>query len=371
MVSPIQPLIRGVLSLTLDDEKSTRHEAIKLIHLIATQIPPERLAVHCETIIPYLGCTMTHINSNIREDSIFLLETLANTCSQIIIENHKKIIPNLMDLISQLHADVPRRMLTNTLNVKMTTIKWTTKILLSISKVFNLISAKEQSKIKEKPIQNVELFENKCESNYLPIFVNSNFICMEPYTVYKDGNVYNLKSTTNDIDDLTTHINQLLPIVFDSWVEVSLKESFNKNYLRNDEVELLKGIIAIFMSITNYIDVIEVKKKRESKISEDLGKEFKNNFANSFVDKIFQNLPYFKHANEGKRSAKKQEDIVGSSVDDFDEQNLSLCYIFVWFTKVKDDKFKFVPKYKIVAKRLIEFITGEKNKFYLFFSTFR
>lgn len=348
VISPLQPLLRGILSLTLDAEKTIRRDAIKIIRLILSQIKAENF-VYTNVIVPYLSCTMTHINPSVREDSLLLLDTINESCSSVIIENQSKIIPQLMDLISQLHTDSSRRSLSSNLSARMTTVRWTTKILLSLVKTFDVIVS-STSKLEKDENSPHEIFvDDSKDQFYQPIFVNRNLIA--PCSIkFNNETSENAEEFSQGI---LSHVDELLPLIFESWVEISTKDNFNRNNLTDDEVELLRSIVLVFQSVISYIDTLEADSKTE---------QLKVKFQSLFVKRIFESFPYSKQVRTEKPGRKKrQEDFVTNLVDGCDEENLVLCLVYVWLTKKRVGGCNFDSNNQIIATKMISYMSGEPS----------
>lgn len=82
---------------------------------------------------------MTHIDSNIQEDSLLLLDNLLAAVPSLVANNSSKILPNFFDLISKLRSDSkPGRTLTVNLGNKIVGIKWRIKVL---SRLYGILDA--------------------------------------------------------------------------------------------------------------------------------------------------------------------------------------------------------------------------------------
>lgn len=82
---------------------------------------------------------MTHIDTNIQEDSLLLLDNLLATVPFLVATNSNKILPNFFDLISKLRTDAkPGRTLTVNLGNKIIGIKWRVKVL---NRLYSILDA--------------------------------------------------------------------------------------------------------------------------------------------------------------------------------------------------------------------------------------
>lgn len=135
----LSQLLNGVSPLVLDKEKTVRREALKLIAIILSPISSDNITPFFDILCSYLKCAMTHIDSNIQEDSLLLLDNLLATVPNLVAQNSMKILPNFFDLISKLKSDSkPGRTLTVSLGNKITGIKWRIKVL---NRLYSILDA--------------------------------------------------------------------------------------------------------------------------------------------------------------------------------------------------------------------------------------
>lgn len=94
---------------------------------------------------------MTHIDANIQEDSLLLLDNLLATVPYLVATNSSKILPNFFDLISKLRTDSkPGRTLTVNLGNKITGIKWRIKVLNRLYGILDAVILEKKHKNKGK-----------------------------------------------------------------------------------------------------------------------------------------------------------------------------------------------------------------------------
>lgn len=88
----------------------------------------------------FLRCSMTHINLNIQEDSLILLDGLLEHVPDLVAENSDKILTNFFMLISKLKTGSKHaRTIAENLQSKYTGVKWRIKVLIRLKKIFDAI----------------------------------------------------------------------------------------------------------------------------------------------------------------------------------------------------------------------------------------
>lgn len=123
-------ILQGICQLALDLEKDVRRESFKAISLVFASQTPDLIAPFFNVIVSYLRCAMTHININIQEDSLTLLDCLLSYVPSLVAANSDTIFASFLDMISKLRTESkPERTLTTNLGRKQTNVKWRSKVL--------------------------------------------------------------------------------------------------------------------------------------------------------------------------------------------------------------------------------------------------
>ncbi|XP_078034143.1 testis-expressed protein 10 homolog [Augochlora pura] len=353
-------LLQGICALSLDKERSIRHDSFKVLSLILSPISNDQLNPYSDVLISYLKCAMTHIDPRIKEDALVFLDILAQNCSIILAENSKKVLPNFLDMISRLHGEMkPGRQLTTTLNSKSTNVKWRIKVLERLAAIFSSIV--NLYKLQQTVSSNVTariVHVNK-NTRYVPVHVN---------TYLKDCKIdfeqrNNLKESSTEkalsVEELVKYVEMLMPLIFESWMEVCPEVKnmdVSLQLITAEAFELLKSAVEIIQMIIECIDILDAECDVNIKYW------FKNNFENVFVKNFLSKFPYNKHGTSDSflgsiRSRKRQDDFIDDkSYNACLAHNLGLCQIYVWFTAVHCDD-KTLPKLsKIYSTSVLKYL---------------
>lgn len=123
-------IIQGICQLALDLEKDVRRECFKALSLVFASQTSDLIAPFFNVVTSYLRCAMTHINIQIQEDSLSLLDCLLLYTPQLVASNSDSIFSCFLDMISKLRSESkPERTLTTNLGRKLTSVKWRSKVL--------------------------------------------------------------------------------------------------------------------------------------------------------------------------------------------------------------------------------------------------
>lgn len=348
--SQFGPLLRGVSALCLDKEKDIRRDSFKVLGLILGPISNEQLAPYRDVLISYLRCAMTHIDPRIKEDALLFLDVLASNCGSILARNSRKVLPNFLDMISKLHTEMkPGRQLTTTLNSKNTSVKWRSKVLERLADMFrSIVNYHKTEKICGSNAKSRVIRVDK-NTKYIPIYLESSRLVCEIDFERKDNAKENSADESLNADEFTRYVEMLMPLIFDSWIEVCPTEKTIDNselLISSEAAELLKSIVDITQLIIECIDMLH------SNCETDVKLWFRNNYQNAYTKNVFSRFPYSKTTTTRRalpfsvpgKSRKRQEDFfLVESRDTCLEQNLNICQIYVWFTSISSND-KFLPR---------------------------
>ncbi|XP_076292864.1 testis-expressed protein 10 [Lasioglossum baleicum] len=340
-------LLQGICALSLDKERSIRHDSFKVLSLILGPVSNSQLNPHCDVLISYLRCAMTHIDPRIKEDALLLLDILVQNCNIVLAKNSKKVLPNFLDMICRLHTEMkPGRQLITTLNTKNTNVKWRIKVLERLATMFSSIVSfyKSQQTVSSNTAAQV-VHVNK-HTRYLPVYVNTFFENCEIDFEQRDNLKESSVEKALDAEELMKYVEALMPLIYDSWIEVCPDDKnmdSSSHLISAEALELLKSAVEIMQLIIECIDILNVECDVNMKYW------FKSNFEEVYVKNFLSKFPYNKSGTSGIslasiRNRKRQQDF--SADESFDAclpHNLGLCQIYIWFTAIHSDD-KILPK---------------------------
>ncbi|OAD55725.1 Testis-expressed sequence 10 protein like protein, partial [Eufriesea mexicana] len=356
------PLLQGICALSLDRERDIRHNSLKVLSLILGPVSNDELNPYCDVLISYLKCSMTHIDPYIKEDALLFLDVLVQNCSNILAKNSYKVLPNFLDMISRLHTEMkPGRQLVTTINSKNTNVKWRIKVLGRLADMFSSIVTYFKSQQTINLEQCAKVINVNKNIIHIPIYMNTNLQNCEINFEKTDNFVKDDRDNTLDADKLMKYVELLMPLIFDSWIEVCPDEKNVENsalLISTEALELLKSIVEVIQLIIECIDILHTECDVNMKFW------FKSNFQNLYVKNLLSKFPYNKLGAAGNllssiRNRKRQQDFaIDESYDICLGYNLRICQIYVWFTSIQDNDKVMSKIYKNYCISIMKYLNG-------------
>ncbi|CAH4037999.1 unnamed protein product [Pieris brassicae] len=319
------PVIQGVSSLILNVEKAVRHSALKVIHLVLSNVITEKIEPFFDIMSTYLRSAMTHIDSRIQEDSLLFLDILLLCAPDKAAQDFHKIIPNFLDMISKLRTDAkPGRTLTVNLNSQITSVKWRVKVLNRLKDFLQKFAEYNHIFKLEKANQTKIQTFNKDGPNYYPLF---NPIHISPCVV----SCFSTKTSENvlqidEIEKFREYVETLMPLLFETWLEASpnLKSDRNmETVVSEDAALLMKHLLEV---ITTIWDI--VKYYNEKAPSSKIKNLFCLKYKSLFTQNICNSFPYVTNVRSKQtKNADNTEDIITDPK--LVTENLQICYLFI------------------------------------------
>ncbi|XP_047531357.1 testis-expressed protein 10 [Vanessa atalanta] len=320
-------LIHGITMLILNIEKVVRQRALKVLHLILSNVSAEKLEPFFDIMSTYLRSAMTHVDSRIQEDSLFFLDILLACIPLRVAEDFHKITPNFLDMISKQRIDAkPGRTLTVNLSSQITSVKWRVK-------VFQRLQEFLQKYALYKEIQQVErtnynngnnLHSFKLnQSNYYPLF---NPI----YTSNCNISCFSAKSSELQVDEVEKfkeYTETLMPLLFATWLEAcpNRKSDANFDMVINEETALLlRYILKVITLIRSF-----VKYYKDKYPSSDIDITFSQKYKFLFSQHFLNSFPYITNIRSKKLSKNISPDDEVIKDPKLVTENLEICHLFI------------------------------------------
>ncbi|XP_014228514.1 testis-expressed protein 10 homolog [Trichogramma pretiosum] len=333
----LNSLLKGIAALVLDKERPVRREALKALNLVLSPLSKEQISPFCDILVSYLTCAMTHLHQNIMEDSLLFLDLLIQHCSHYLANNSNKILLYFLDMISKLCTQAkPGRLLTTTINSKNTSMKWRLKVLHSLQQFLFCVIQHVKNSILNSSKSSCKELHVKDDNRYFPIYDQTHLQIWRLDLIKKEHILQNKKGSLN-LPTLQKYIESLMPLIFDSWLEVCPSSQENKNSSLSLSVEaasLLKCITSIIQSIIEYIEILE----NDSRESDYISGWFKSKYNKSLQQNLMLNFPYEEQKSGFRPKKSKQEQPMPIVPIDCVEQNLNLAFIYFWFATPNNRK---------------------------------
>lgn len=293
-------IVQGIAQLCLDIEKDVRHESFKALSILLSTTTSDTLVPFFETLSSYLRCAMTHINVNIQEDSLFMLDNLLLYAPDLVAANSNKIFMGFLDMISKLSVESKsERTLSVNLSSKITSVKWRSKVLdrlLGMLKV--MVGAKRSGKklVNDNEIVGTLTLKSETKASgfqtmyytemkpmYYPVirsYLNRN--CVLPVIFDKKSRNTNPQQL-DEHESIQKYAELLIPLIIETWMEV--RPSNAEPDITNEAAFTLKISLEIVDKIHELIMLWCKEENNDTLIvwfRENWNKEFCNNFMLGF-----------------------------------------------------------------------------------------
>lgn len=354
--SQLHTLLQGISALSLDKERSVRRDAFKALSLILNPISNDQLEPFFDILMSYLSCAMTHIDPNIKEDSLLFLDVLTENSSSLLARNSQKILPNFLDMISKLQTEskVDRQLVT-TLSSKQTSIKWRIDVLSRLSSILmSMMNVKKSRKSFNNFNPNSRVISNTEGILHVPLY-RTKYLAIGQLNFSKGQNLEIKVGKNSELEELKQFIRVLMTLMIESWLEVAPKQSRASQsdfVITSEASSLLDTVMKIMELLIEYVDMFE------SELGiRDIGIWFNENFRNTFEKNIVENFPY-SSTRSFTRQRKRQEDFTAVNENTKClEQNLAICHVFIWLTAKKFTNGSF-HSVKDAPLRVLRYLNG-------------
>ncbi|XP_058121609.1 testis-expressed protein 10 [Anopheles ziemanni] len=357
----LSSVIKDVASLAIDVERDVRKDCYKTLGCVFAASGQTRLLPFFDILLSFLRCAMTHIQSYIQEDSLLLLDVLLQYLPELILDNRDKILPQFLDMISKLKNDSkPGRTLTINLDKHSTSTQWRMKVLMRLTGMLKVLI---DSKLRKQSVQNTpeEAKGNKVDEenpfaskvpeytpykhkplNYVfvekaPMFVPINkshlfATCPMDILFRKATDPDKSLSVEDRVDDgrkLKMYIEMLMPILFESWLEVrpsgSGKDYIEEHALSREAASTLDLLLNIFMQLWELTGQYCAETNND-----DMKRWFRKAYSAKFCNHILVGFPYYQ-TSVGKTQSRGSNANLSSerSVDDnCYRHNFNICFFY-------------------------------------------
>lgn len=305
LMGSLSELIQGISAMCLDQERDSRKESFKTLSALLGFLPAEAVAPFFHIISSYLRCAMTHIQPNIQEDSLLLLDVLLQHAPNLVAQHSSKILHNFLEMISRVRAegDKAGRVLTVNMGQKQTTIKWRSKVLLRLQQMlltlaeFRRKQNEETALINSKSTALVSHSTKSIQHYGVKRRIDTSQSC-DLSTIFNRSFAGSITTAGDDTDvdeseKLRSYVEHLMPLLLESWLEVrpqkaSTNGSSLETLLTPDAALTLKIVLEIVENLWTLIEIYEMHANNN-----DLSVWFKYQYADVFAANFLQtSYPY-------------------------------------------------------------------------------
>ncbi|XP_055852133.1 testis-expressed protein 10 [Episyrphus balteatus] len=340
-------LIQSIAAISLDIEKDTRRECFKTLSSLLATLPTEAIEPFFQALSSYLRCAMTHIQPSLQEDSLLFLDVLLLHVPVLVAENSTKIFQNFIEMISKIRTDAkPGRTLTVNMGNKTTTIQWRSKVLERLQGMLKTLIESHRNRLTISSVGQSSRYKitntfSAVQPQYFPVVkwqLNENCDLSQ---IFNKSISEKSTSKADQSSILKGYIENLMPLLFESWLEVRSSENENSSkevILSYDAAKTLKIVLEILQNLWVLTEMLEAEINNT-----DLSRWFRKEYADSFVANFLGTFPY--KQGEGSRLAKSKSKGAASEKEVLEAggphcllQNTTLAYLMCVFYENKLDK---------------------------------
>ncbi|XP_055531821.1 testis-expressed protein 10 homolog [Wyeomyia smithii] len=349
--------VKAVVGMAVDLKRDVRRDCYKTLGLLFSASGQERVAPFYDVLMSFLRCAMTHIQPRIQEDSLLLLDIYLQYLPGMVLLNQDKIFPQFLDMISKLRNESkPERTLTLTMNKQTTSTKWRTRVLMRLVGMLKILIDHKTGHFEEN-VQQEESVAMELDEGDNPFASKSSENLCRPMKVY---NVFDLKSSghyplvrhnsyepcplpslfqktigagkltlTDQLDDgrkLKTYVQMLMPLLFESWLEVrpATDRSEAAEHVLSSEASTTLGLL---LDIAIQLWELIVFYGRETN-NASMESWLREQYAESFNDHLLKGFPYHQSvatSNKNRLTGDKERSVTDEQCY---LQNFSICYYY-------------------------------------------
>ncbi|KAG5887081.1 hypothetical protein JTB14_018251 [Gonioctena quinquepunctata] len=322
----LSQIVLSVSTLMQDREQKVRKAAVKIVKTILEITPPEKLEPFFNYFSTNMRCAMTNIDHNIQEDSLLFLDCfLIHDCG-LVSRYSDKLLPDFFTLISKLRSESSlNRTVTLNLGSKMTSVTWRIKALSKLHSVLEIILYKNLSSLNSFSKKDDDYKKSEA-SNVISLYKESFSKALDSVHWDNMGNSKNIYETSFPLDE---HIVTLVPLLYETWIEVIPEKKIGMNFEEN--IVLTEEASAILSCVMSTLYLLW-KYAEQIGGSDTFAKNvFLSNEGRKFLNHLLSNFPYCQGENISK-AKKKPNKSNGLSLDlNTDpkcvKENIMICYI--------------------------------------------
>ncbi|XP_005185590.2 testis-expressed protein 10 [Musca domestica] len=344
IMGSLNELIQGISAVCLDQDRDARREACKTFGALLAFLPKDAVAPFFHIISSYLRCAMTHIQPNIQEDSLLLLDVLLHHIPTLVASHSAKILHNFLEMISRVRAegDKAGRMLTVNMGQKQTTIKWRSKVLLRLQQMLETLAEYKLQQRQEGILSGSNtsdglITHSTKTAQYYGIkrrFAANQYCDLSHIFNRSVGSsaTSNDDAAVDEFEQLRSYVDHLMPLLLESWLEVRPQQTTScsvETLLTLDASLTLKIVLEIIENLWSLIEIYE-----EQVNNNDLSLWFKDQYADVFAANFLQSsYPYQQfNVDEDNTNSKKKPKKSPTSLSPYClQQNITIGFLMCRF----------------------------------------
>ncbi|XP_059621917.1 testis-expressed protein 10 homolog [Phlebotomus argentipes] len=309
-------VVQTVGQMSLDVDREVRRESFRCLQTLLESIDTSLMEPFFDMLSSYLRCAMTHLQNNIQEDSLLLLDVLLQNVPHLVAKDSDKIFTNFLDMVSKLRSESqPGRTLSLNLGKKITAVKWRIRVLERLLKLLQGLNASLRIADTETAVKPMQF--NAEGTFYAPIVQKPQELWFEEVSGLFIRQMSSLKQKTaakgtdfSESQKIIYYVEQMVPLLVETWLEIRPQNTEEGDVaLGQEAASTISLIVGILEELWNMVVRCD-QKSQTTEMQTWLRKSYNRDFCQAFMTGFPYNFT-------GKaRSVSAQE------------ENLRLCYLF-------------------------------------------
>ncbi|XP_052793784.1 testis-expressed protein 10 homolog [Mya arenaria] len=341
-------IIEKSSELFTDKDSTVRQGVVKnLLKNVFSVVPENQIAPFFPLMCAHLCSAMTHIDDNIKVDSLTVLDLLLDHYPTLLVSKSNQVLPNFIEQISRQQGAGKSRSLSSNPNSATSTLKWRVSVLKRLQKFISALMKFDAEKVNQdtltgtnKEDDGVFLYNEGVGNNMQPFATSARCLWNTPGYTLSSAKDPNKECVM--VMNVTHLAGALVPLMLESWVEAVPSEGGIGRGKALDS--MAAGVMYQILSVTQLLMKCVTSNQQTENMGEILKyqRDFETHFMNSFPY-IVNNM-----ASTGGKKDKKNK-LVLDQVS-AETLNLTVCDIMMSFLS---DDLRNVPHWLPVITRYL------------------
>ncbi|XP_072268183.1 testis-expressed protein 10 isoform X2 [Pyxicephalus adspersus] len=349
----ISSIMSEVTAMFTDKDAMVRSATISVLQHLAPMISQDRIAPFFPLLSAHLSSAMTHIMSEIQEDSLKILDILLEEYSDLLIDRSSMLLNNFLELVSHKKNSKEKKntdkstawTLSVNPNRKITSQKWRINVLGRLKKFLQALVKRaverypdneglhdgSENKIAVKANEDISWQEHAAGQQQIRVFdcgqtqlSKTSLFCLRSLGGVSSNTDEGLSSSNS----LKAFIEAVIPILIECWVEESPSNACDssENLPKPIAHNLLQQVLSIISLLWKLSEHQDESQKMDGWLRKNYLKDFRYHFMKHFPYNAQDTLK------QKKKIKKRNKD--GSSLPynglDYLLLNVTLCDIMVF-----------------------------------------
>ncbi|XP_071949169.1 testis-expressed protein 10 homolog [Antedon mediterranea] len=315
-------LVDNFCTLFTDKQASVRKATISLLALLFANTHENDMSPFMSILVVYLCSAMTHIDESVQLDSLSVLDLCLDSYPNLIVPHSQELLMNFVSQITRQRSMKPDfenadlELIVNP-DRKMTSQSWRLKVLARLRKF--LQSLLETRKVDVSAVDTSGVTAIRWDET------NGNNLHFKPFLL--EG--FTLRSLTSDtnsqtnqlssVGDVVSFVNKVIPLLMQSWMEVSPSLMSTESGLLPVAMETLEAVLGVLCLLLKWVRVTCMEKDDFKPLDKLLAQHKKE-----FSQRLFTSFPLIENSHGSNKRKKGKQSGVQTS-------NLALAEIMTYF----------------------------------------